>query len=326
MRYLFLISLTLSSVGSAQGQIALSAANLDIPDYHDKLRRVVNEQIINYRTVVEYTQWDVALRREDGKPALSGRKVGIHGANLWVSRSNESSIDGKLKLGYAHILSPDDCYYLQIKPTGEKVTLLKHTTEWEDPRSYTSASLLFSACNQLFQPQHGQVKQVMAVADAEYEGRPSKRITMLTAYDANWIVHLDRTTYQFLHSEIDKVFDHKARDYVAGKAIARVEYRSDGGKRWPTRREVYEVNAKGKKQPVADYKFVEYAPYTPTADELDMEKQFGIKPIPHEPRPDSAKPGASGSAGRSRLWLYAAAGVLATTAIGIVAVRRRKGK
>lgn len=325
MRHIIvLILISFLIVGSAQGQITLTAANLDIPEYHDKLRRIVNNQILNYRTVVDYKDWEIPPRVEDAKPAETGRFVGIHGMNTWVSRVVGKSTEGKYTNNFAHIISPDDCYYLELKSAGQKNTLIKHATDWEDPTTFTSASRLFPACYQLFQPQHKQLKQVLEVADAEYEGRPSKRITMLTTYDAKWVVHLDRNTYQLLHGEADKVFDYKTRSYVAGKDIVRIEYRTDGGKLWPTRREIYTVNAKGKKQPVAEFNFVEYAPYTPTADELDMEKQFGIKPIPYGPRPDSAKPGASGTAGRSRLWLYAVAGVLATTAIGIVAVRRRK--
>ena len=68
--------------------------------------------------------------------------------------------------------------------------------------------------------------------------------------------------------------------------------------------------------PQYEIDFHEYVPYTPTADELDLEKQFGIKPIPHPPRPESAivKPQrASGSA----TWLYAAGAAVLLVALGL---------
>ena len=145
------------------------------------------------------------------------------------------------------------------------------------------------------------------MADDEYEGRPSKRVTLRTREGARWIAHLDRTTYQHLYGESDQVVDLKRRTQVPGKSVSKTEYRAEGGRLWPTRHESYQVPSGGKKQPLTETTFVEYVPYTPTADELDMEKQFGVKPIPHEPRPGSAQPKASLTASRSRNWMYPAA-------------------
>jgi len=58
----------------------------------------------------------------------------------------------------------------------------------------------------------------------------------------------------------------------------------------------------------------EYVKYTPTADDFDLEKQFGVKPLPY----------GGAAAGRSKSWLYAVAGVLAAVTVGLVAAARRR--
>jgi hypothetical protein len=77
----------------------------------------------------------------------------------------------------------------------------------------------------------------------------------------------------------------------------------------------------GKRHPMTDIEFNEYRRYTPTADELDMEKQFGVKPLPSGPRP--SLPGG-GPAARVAGWLYAAAGALVLVTAGLVVVARRR--
>ncbi len=133
-----------------------------------------------------------------------------------------------------------------------------------------------------------EVKEVMEVADDEYEGKPTLRVTLRMTNGAKSVTYLERTTYQHIYTESDKIYDWNARGHVDGKTAARTEYRTHDGRLWPTRHEWYYFKSDGKKRMLSESVFLEYAPRTPTADELDMEKQFGVKLVPPEPRPDPA--------------------------------------
>ncbi len=78
----------------------------------------------------------------------------------------------------------------------------------------------------------------------------------------------------------------------------------------------------GKREPMTDIEFTEYKRYTPTADELDFEKNFGIQ-LPALPPKPLAKPGAASKVGR---WLLIALGVAAVATIAIAIARRRRRK
>ena len=57
MRYAAAVFMTLATVGGSDAQITVSTENLDIPEYSIKLQKIVDEQIVNHRTVVEYKGW-----------------------------------------------------------------------------------------------------------------------------------------------------------------------------------------------------------------------------------------------------------------------------
>ncbi len=289
MRLIISVLVSLAAVGVTQAQITISTENLDIPGYSARLRKIVDEQIINFRTVVEYKRWDRS-RPDDAKPAEVGRRVAIHGKEMWISRNtilqglNPPGADGKDF--YVHIISPDVCYFLLSELSGGKYSVNGPYTAWSSPQQYSNAANLFASCMQLFQPQ--EVKEVLEVTDDEYEGRPTKRITIKSKYGVKTITHLDRTTYQHIYTEADKIYDWNYQGYLDGKSVSKTEYRTHDGRLWPTRHEGYYFKSDGKKRMLSESVFLEYAPYTPTADDLDVEKQFGVKLVPPEPRPDPA--------------------------------------
>ncbi len=244
---------------------------------------------MNHRTVVEYKGWNPSTP-DDINPIFVGKRVAIHGKKLWVSRNSifkglvRDDIDGRdidITLIY-----PNACYSLNCNPSDRKYAVNGPHTPWKRDQSYSSGVNSFSATVQLFQPE--QVKQVLDLTNDTYEGRPTVRVTLLASYGLKSITHLDRTTYQHLYTESDKVFDRKNLGNEDEKIISKTEYRTEGGKLWPTRHERYYITAGGKKRLFSEDTFLEYAPYTPTADELDIEKQFGVKLVPPEPRPDPA--------------------------------------
>jgi hypothetical protein len=320
MRYMLSALVAVTAAGAAGAQVTLSTGKLEIPEYYEKLNSIVNSQIVGYRTVVEYRLWE-PLRPDDPKPVTVGRRTAVHGRDLWVSRDAIPPPRGDGRDKYVHVLSPDAFYILSHNRSAGKYEVRAHGTEWGDPPSYANAVGLFSACVQLLQPASGT--KMLETSDGEYEGRPSKRITLRTSYGATLTAHVDRATYQHLYSEVDRIVDVKARGYGAGTRVRKTEYRSEGGRLWPTRQEEYQVTPDGKRQPWSETTFLEYAPHTPSADELDLEKQFGVKPIPHEPRPESARPGPPPPVAGGRAWQYAAAGLATAAAVLIMVLLRR---
>jgi hypothetical protein len=87
----------------------------------------------------------------------------------------------------------------------------------------------------------------------------------------------------------------------------------------PGKYELWFVLPDGRKVQQGLEEFQEYSRYTPTADDFDLEKQFGVKPLP-----PPGTGGAAAAAGRRGWWLYAAAGVLGVITLGLVAYRWRR--
>ncbi len=89
----------------------------------------------------------------------------------------------------------------------------------------------------------------------------------------------------------------------------------------PTKYEMWYILPDGRKVPNALVEFLEYSKYTPTADDFDLEKQFGIKPLP----PLGTGTGANLTASR-RLgwWLYGGAALFALVTAGLMVIVRRR--
>jgi hypothetical protein len=97
----------------------------------------------------------------------------------------------------------------------------------------------------------------------------------------------------------------------------------------PTKYEFWFVLPDGRKQPQGVVEFLEYTRYTPTADDFDLEKQFGVKPPP-EPSPTTETPGVpvsepshAGVAGWRSWWPTAVASVVVVLIMLLLAFRRR---
>ena len=89
----------------------------------------------------------------------------------------------------------------------------------------------------------------------------------------------------------------------------------------PTKYEMWYILPDGRKVPNGLDEFLEYSKYTPTADDFDLEKQFGIKPLP----PLGTGTGANLTASR-RLgwWLYGGAALFALVTAGLMVIVRRR--
>ena len=125
----------------------------------------------------------------------------------------------------------------------------------------------------------------------------------------------------FREYEADGVFDIPTRTKLPIKQAGELTY-APGPDGYPVPKEYKQwyVYPDGRQVPRLEVTWLEFSPYTPTADDFDLEKQFGVTP-PVEPPP--AEPPVP----EELSWrgLYAVAAVVARLAgWGVAVVRRRR--
>ena len=125
----------------------------------------------------------------------------------------------------------------------------------------------------------------------------------------------------FLGFESDGIDDFKTRKKGPIKFAGRLTYRpSDEGFPLPWKFETWNLLPDGTRVPQSSAEVTEYEKYTPTADDFDLEKQFGVTP-PIETPAETPVPEELSWRG-----LYAVAAVVALLAgwgVGVVRRRRR---
>lgn len=172
-----------------------------------------------------------------------------------------------------------------------------------------------------------RLRTIESVRDVTWNGRRAVAVRMKIPFNIRNTVYLDPDNHlAFLGFESDGSFDEKAKGKGPVRQTGLVTYApSKEGYPLPTKFEVWYVLPSGRKLPHVVTEFVEYSRYTPTADDFDLEKQFGVKPLP---KPAAGSPATTAIAANSRpgWWLYALAGVFGTVTAGPLAYRRlRKG-
>ena len=125
----------------------------------------------------------------------------------------------------------------------------------------------------------------------------------------------------FREYESDSLLDIRSRAYIPIKQAGELTY-APGPDGYPVPKEYKQwyVYPDGRQVPRLEVTWLEFSPYTPTADDFDLEKQFGVTP-PVEPPP--AEPPVP----EELSWrgLYAVAAVVALLAgWGVAVVRRRR--
>ena len=86
------------------------------------------------------------------------------------------------------------------------------------------------------------------------------------------------------------------------------------------------VEPNGKVTPMLEIDFLKWERYTPTADDFDLEKQFGVKPLP---KPVEATPSPIDTVPETPernwgLWIASAALVVVTVVLFVFVWRRRR--
>jgi hypothetical protein len=296
---------------------SLSEVDL-LPNYYDKINDLLLNCVCNHQVKSTFKMWDPL--KYDIKKSFDNYAELILGNNTWFAKYTGKGDNNPEDTGY-YYTTEDEVYRIHMNEKTRSPFIKQHLLEWEKPKEYLlEFKTLPPVKSQVFF--FSDAGKFVSRADAEFEGRPTIKLEFIDSRQTPLTVHLDRQTYQFLYSEKPKSFDMVRQELKDEKLITRTTYRDVGGKRLPEKYEQYQLKADGQKLPQIVIEFSEYTPYTPTADELDMEKRFGLKPIPHEPRPASAKPKSRGWGLAN--WLYIGSGILFVLAIGMYLLFRRK--
>jgi hypothetical protein len=99
---------------------------------------------------------------------------------------------------------------------------------------------------------------------------------------------------------------------------------TENGLPFPTAVKGWYVWPTGRREPMTDIVFTEFRRYTPTADELDFQKQFGIALPALPPKPGLLESILGGGSGGGRVTRWLVGGVAVTLAVAAVVYLRRR--
>ncbi len=156
--------------------------------------------------------------------------------------------------------------------------------------------------------------------DTKLAGKPTVKLTIKETLGTTARLYLDRANdLAFLRYEADGWIDPKTKKRTSYMVVGELTYTATAAGPMPSRFESYLLKPDGTRVPQEEYTFTTYESYTPQRSDFDLEKQFGLKPLP----PPMAS-GSSRTAGRSWWWLYAIAAALALVTAGLVVAARRR--
>jgi hypothetical protein len=183
----------------------------------------------------------------------------------------------------------------------------------------------------VFQRTQGRaLTQYTAPSKATHEGRNAAMIEGKLGEQTYRLYFDPDNSYAYLGHEVSQVMDVKTRKYVNVKLVGSLTYEpSDLGYPVPKKYVSYYVNPDGTKVPRSEITFLEYSRYTPQPDDFDLEKQFGVKPLPRSAKAGPSKIGPGGGQPyRSGwgIWLWVGAGVLAVATAGVFVIARKQRK
>jgi hypothetical protein len=255
----------------------------DSIDYHAKIHKLCDTHIKNHRVRGTHTTW--AMTKEEYKEDVSYRSEweNVYGEKAWIEVMARSR-DDKSTDRFARYRTPDAIYYLGSDDGKVPFKVTQHAVEWKDHSSqYRSSFGGFLATRQVYTPEPNEL--LVSHEATTFDGRPALKLTTRKGNGITSTIHLDADTYQHLSTETDRSPDFNLRGRPGPeKTFIRVTYREANGRRYPTKYEHTRLQPDGVRRNLIVNEITEYVAHTPTADELDMEKRFGVKP-PHEPRP-----------------------------------------
>ena len=165
-----------------------------------------------------------------------------------------------------------------------------------------------------------RIPRLDSVQSTQLDGKTVFAAKFTSLFNIISTIYLDPANdYAYLGFDSDGSHDPKTRKKGPIKMTGRLTYQaSSEGFPIPTKSETWLILPSGKRLLQSVVEISSFEKYTPTADDFDLEKQFGVKPLP---LPGST---AALAGGRSWRWLYAVAAVLALVTGGLVVVARRR--
>ena len=169
------------------------------------------------------------------------------------------------------------------------------------------------------------------VENTTLDGKPVFKLVVTARNGQVLIAYYDpENSGALLRYEASTVYDVEAKQHLPIRHIGTITYGpSSLGYPVPKEHRSWYLKPDGTTVPDFETEYLEYSNYTPTADDFDLEKQYGITPLP---RPDSAGPAPEGKPGFGNpsrgigRWLWAFVAVLAAVTLGLAVFtwRRRR--
>jgi hypothetical protein len=271
-------------------------------------------------------------------------EIVANGQNLLCKNASLNN-DGSIRSRTGAIINSDEMYSIGLTDN-DKYKISWHCFAWKNQsdnrgvmypyRLINVTSICRAACTNSgtandYHPDNEQLYPIREVVFDELDGKKVYRITQeMESQDGITpiISYVDATNFLMLREVTKRTLDYKLRKMVDVEQVTDYTYTPNpGGIPFPKSVKGWYVEANGKKLPMTDVEYTEYKRYTPNADEVDMEKQFGISPLPLPPRPElpAAARGATPGTKISR-WLYVSAALFAILSAVIVIRARRRAK
>lgn len=167
------------------------------------------------------------------------------------------------------------------------------------------------------------------VENTTLDGKPAFKLVVTSSNGQVMVAYYDpENSGALLRYEASSVYDVEAKKYLPIRHIGTMTYApSPLGYPVPKEHRSWFQQPDGTIVPDFETEYLEYSDYTPTADDFDLEKQYGIKPLP---RSDSAGPPPEGKLGFGNpnrgigRWLWAVVAVLVAVTLGLAALNWRK--
>jgi hypothetical protein len=299
--------------------------------HEDALTR---QYVHNCRIKVEGTGYDYA--EPTGRPGARGVDTIVSRSDAFRWNAVVTPVDGAEPKTLGAMFYGDEVY--DLLRAGERYTVRGHwpaathgnKVEEVVKGCYLFLPLSFAGQGRLVkhfetwdrQRERGHPYQVRSTGPTTRGGRPVVGITGRNEFGITTTSYHDPANhYAFVAFDTDGSLDIKTRQKRNVRTAGELTY-MDGPEGFPIPSEYRQwwVLPDGRRVPIEETRFTEYERYTPTDDDFDLEKQFGVKPLPKGQKFDASYP----VGGRRGWWLWALAGGLAVVTAGLVWYARRR--
>jgi hypothetical protein len=257
----------------------------DAIDYYAKVHRLCETHIKNHRVRCTVKVWPYSRDNYKESEFRTEEFADVCGDKNWLAHFT-GTMANKQSFTAVHLHTYDAEYIWESYSAKEPLSLRVHYTEWAD--SFGWYGISFRAIAATRQIVHPVSKEKLVSHEAvTFEGREA--LKLVTKWDRKTsTTHIARDTYQLLHQEY---YDDPTKDTIMpDKVVTRMTYRDAGGKRYPATCTTTIHHSDGTTRKREEITFTEYAPYTPTSEDFDVKKRFGVAVPEHDARPPTFPP------------------------------------